>query len=199
MASIHRLFMKGFTWELQRLIGPRRSGLLLVLHGFQQPWLPYECLITTGLHTWLNKRTLFLILKKKKCLSSLYLSSSCPTYFLPSPCLLCLRLYNRSGITVLIPMDLFLIKPTLCMNAYINHEMTSLKAPEVKAARALWELLAQLSNQLVLTKKQRKFLSTKGVNRLYFLSLLLQNNCTNGLQTELPYFCYTELHYLSSS
>lgn len=51
MVSIHRLFMKGFTWELQRLIGPRRSSLLLVLHGFQQPWLPYECLITTGLHT----------------------------------------------------------------------------------------------------------------------------------------------------
>lgn len=45
-------------------------------------------------------------------------------------------------------MDLFLIKPTLCMNAYINHEMTSLKAPEVKAARALWELLAHENFQI---------------------------------------------------
>lgn len=35
MASIHRLFMKGFTWKLQRLIGPWRSSLLLVLHGYQ--------------------------------------------------------------------------------------------------------------------------------------------------------------------
>ena len=54
MASIHSLFMKGFTWELQRLIGPQRSEVLLVLLDFQHPCLPYEYLITPGLHTWLN-------------------------------------------------------------------------------------------------------------------------------------------------
>lgn len=98
MASIHRLFMKGFTWKLQRLIGPWRSSLLLVLHGFRWPWPPYECLITTGLHTWLNKVRFSLLLKS--CLP--FLISPLLSLLLS---LWCLGLYKSFRITLLIHMD----------------------------------------------------------------------------------------------
>lgn len=57
-----------------------------------------------------KQRALFLILTKKECLSFFIFPFSCSAFslsnfFPPWLCLWCLRLYNRAGIIVLIPMD----------------------------------------------------------------------------------------------